>query len=214
MAITIVPAILVTTRAEWQERLQQVQGIFERVQIDVIDGQYAENETLDFPLMTGVEELQLDMHLMVKEPIFWVEKCRRLGAKWVTGQVEQMSDQHKFAELVKMGNMEVGLALDLETSIKSLESGVLSLVDHILLMSVKAGFSGQLFASQVLAKIKETRRLVSPKVEIGVDGGINETNITQIAQAGADVAYIGSALWKATDIKKKLEQLEKAAKLT
>lgn len=210
--MVIVPTILVKTQNEWHERIKQVRGVFDRVQIDVIDGQFAEAKTLDFSQMTGLEKFRPDFHLMVKEPIFGVEKCRRLGAGWVTGQIEQMSNQGKFVEMVKLGNMKAGLAVDLNTGLDQLDKPVLAKIDHLLLMSVKAGAGGQLFAPQVLAKIKAARQLVGNRVEIGVDGGIDEASIAQVARAGADVAYIGSALGKARDIQEKFEQLKKAAK--
>lgn len=214
MPLHIVPTMLVSTPEEWQERVERIRGVFDRVQIDVIDGKFAETKTLNFSQMTGAENFQLDLHLMVEEPINWVEKCRRLNAGWVTGQIEWMSDQMKFVEMVKMGNMKAGLALDLDTKLDQLDKTVLSEIDQLLLMSVKAGFSGQLFDKKVLPKIEAARKVVGPEVEIGVDGGINVTNVGRVAQAGADVAYVGSALWQTEDVGKKLEELKAAAKLT
>jgi ribulose-phosphate 3-epimerase len=208
--MVIVPTILVSTQEEWQERVQRIRGFSDRVQIDVIDGKFAANKTVDFSQMTGVEGLKLDLQLMVEEPIDWVEKCRKLGASLVIGHVEKMADQKQFVELVKMGNMRVGLGLDLDTDLSALDSRMVGRIDHVLLMSVKAGFSGQLFQEKVLPKIEAARQMVGSQIEISVDGGINATNVSRIARVGADVAYVGSALWEAQNLQERFEELKAA----
>ncbi|OGD62016.1 hypothetical protein A2160_00425 [Candidatus Beckwithbacteria bacterium RBG_13_42_9] len=206
----IIPTILVQTKTEWQNEIRRLANIFSRVQIDVIDGQFAANTTVSFNDMGDLPEAAKDFHLMVVEPINWVEKCRGKGASLVIGQIEKMSDQKKFIEMVKLGNMKAGLALDLETEVDKLDKSAINLADHILLMSVKAGFSGQLFDERVLAKIKIVRQMVGEGIEISVDGGINETNIRSVVQAGANVVYLGKTILEADDVENKLSELRKA----
>jgi len=205
--VQIIPTILVKTSAAWQQRVNQLADISQRLQVDILDGRFANNTTISIDQIKNDRGLILDIHLMVEEPINWVEPCRSKGASLVIGQIEKMSGQRRFVEIVKWANMKAGLALDLETDVNRLDANVINLVDHILIMSVKAGFSGQLFDERVLAKIKAVRSMVGEKIEIGVDGGINETNIRQVVETGADVVYVGKALWEATNIQEKLNQL-------
>jgi len=145
---------------------------------------------------------------MVEEPIYWLEKCRQIKADLVIGHIEKMANQVKFMEKAGMGDMRVGLGLDLDTEVEKLDKEALSRADHLLLMSVKAGFSGQEFDSRTLDKIKRLRSLVGENLEIGVDGGINENNIRQIVEAGADVLCVGSALWEVKDTRQALKKLK------
>ena len=203
----IVPVILTKTFQEFKEKLTRVQGLVDRVQVDIIDGQFTNNQTIGVEEIINPNNVQLDIHLMVNEPIYWVEKCRKIGTSLVVGQIEKMSSQKKFLEIVKMGNMQAGLGLDLNTNLEEIDKEVIPQIDHILLMSVKAGFSGQEFDDQVLEKIKRARKLVGKSIEVGVDGGINEANIKKVVKAGANVLYLSSALWRADNMKRKLSEL-------
>lgn len=210
MAI-IVPAILPKTLKEWQEKIRRIQGLVSRAQVDIIDNQFADNKTIDLNKIKPWVEINLDVQLMVKEPIFWVGKCRKIGASLVIGQIEMMPNQLEFIEMVKQSRMRTGLGLDLETALERLDREVIGKIDHVLLMSVKTGFSGQKFNLKVLEKIKKLRNLAGKNLEIGVDGGICEHNIRQLIEAGADVLYIGSALWRVKDIHQTLEKLKDMA---
>ena len=211
MKVKIIPAILPKTRQEWQEKLDKIQGLVSRVQVDIIDGRFADNKTIDLAEIKILPEMKIDVQLMVEEPIYWLEKCRQIKAALVVGHIEKMTNQVEFMETAVMGNMKVGLGLDLDTEVEKLDKEALSRADHLLLMSVKAGFSGQEFDSRVLNKIKRLRGLVGESLEIGVDGGINEYNIRQIVEAGADVLYVGSALWEVKDTRQALKKLKDLA---
>ena len=208
----IIPAILVKTPEEWQEKIQKIQSLVSRIQIDIIDNRFADNKTIDLTEIKILPEMKIDVQLMVEEPIFYIEKCRQTEASLVIGQVEMMKNQLEFVEKAKTGKMKAGLGLDLDTEVEKLDKEALLRADHLLLMSVKAGFSGQEFDSRALDKIKRLRSLVGENLEIGVDGGINETNIGSIVEAGANILYIGSALWKMEDIHRALEKLRDLAK--
>lgn len=209
MAITIVPAILVKTKDEWLKKRSLILRIFQRIQLDVVDGKFADNKTLAFSQMTGLKNFCLDVHLMVRDPINWIGSCSQLKANLVVGHVEMMNNQALFLKKVKQAGIKSGLALNIETNLERLDKNILTRLDQLLLMSVSSGFSGQLFDEQVLAKIKTARKLIGKQIEIGVDGGLNENNLSQVVRAGADVLYIGSAFWQAGNIEKKLKKLKK-----
>ncbi len=218
--VEVIPAILTDNITELEAMLKRVDDAVDldeanvhRVQIDVIDGQFAENKTVDPINMGGIDtNLSLDFHLMVKEPVNWVEKCANAGADRIIGQIEMMASQVQFVGKVQETGLYVGLAVDLDTPISKLDAVVLTSVDVILLMAVKAGFGGQKFDERVLDKIKELDEIrVRDKTpfKICVDGGETEETIPETHFAGADEVVIGKRLF-AGSIAENVEKMQKA----
>lgn len=204
--IEIIPAILTNRVSEYEELLRQVEESVEanaanikRIQVDIIDGVYVDNRTIDPANIVGVDTiLSLDFHLMVKEPVNWIEKCANAGADRIIGQIEEMSSQEEFVKKVAETGLYVGLGVDLETPISKLDPPVLSNVDVILLMAVKAGWGGQEFDKRVLEKIREVDEIRSRDAtpfKICVDGGETTTTIDDTHFAGADEVVIGRRLF-------------------
>lgn len=198
--LKIVPAILTSDEAELKEMLSRCEGVVERVQIDIIDGIFADNKTVDPEVLESVEtKLKIDYQLMVKDPIEWIEKCRCGKAQRIIGHLEMMDSQKEFVDKVVEVGLEVGLGLDLDTSVDKLENDILKRLDCVLVMSVKAGFGGQEFCEKVIKKIKRLNELKKKEgydFKICVDGGVTLDNIKIIAEAGTDEVAIGRKLFK------------------
>jgi len=218
--IEIIPAILTNDINELKEKLalcEEVQsidlGLIDRVQIDIIDGVFANNKTIDPSVLGSIDtSLKLDFHLMVDEPISWVEKCVGLGADRIIGQIEKMSSQVEFIGKVTSTGLKVGLAIDLETPVSKLDSLVLNNLDVILVMSVKAGFGGQKFDTEVLSKIKlldEIRSRDNTPFRICDDGGITLDKIGDVRREGVDEVSIGKRLFKG-DLKENINKFRSA----
>src|SRR3972149_3713432 len=100
--VLVVPAILTSDPGELTKFLALVEGVVKRVQVDIIDGDFVENKTIDPEVFEHVDtELLVDFHLMVKEPKNWVERCARAGADRIIGQIEMMSSQEEFVGKVQ-----------------------------------------------------------------------------------------------------------------
>lgn len=207
MLVNIIPAILTNNLTDLETKLKIIDEAVEvneapvrRVQIDVIDGVFIDNKTVDPANMLGVEtNLSLDFHLMVKEPIKWVEKCASAGADRIIGQIEMMENQVEFVGKVAETGLYVGLAIDLDTPVSNLDPVVLNNVDVVLVMAVKAGRGGQKFEPSVLDKIKELDEIRvrdNTPFKICVDGGETEDTIPESHWAGADEVVIGQRLFK------------------
>ncbi len=219
--INIIPAILTDNLTDLNDKVKRindvsyVEGITVRtIQIDVIDGVFADNRTVDPVNLVGLDtDLGIDFHLMVKEPVNWIEKCANAGADRIIGQIEMMKNQVEFVEKVQETGLYIGLAIDLETPISELNALILNNVDVILLMAVKAGFGGQKFDKRVLDKIKELDEIrVRDRTlfKICVDGGETEDVIDNTHLAGADEVVIGKRLFDG-DLAENIKRFEQAA---
>lgn len=221
--IEIIPAILTNDPKELEEKIRQVEGLARldseskragRVQIDIVDGVFADNKTISLEAVANIDtDLLLDIQLMTKEPADWVERAVRAMADRVIGHIEMMSDQARFIEKVAETGEKVGLAIDLPTPVSALDTVALNNLDVVLVMLVKAGFGGQDFQEPALEKVTKLSSYKANnncKYRICVDGGINEENIAKVRQAGADEAVIGHPLFEG-NIQGKLEGLRRAA---
>ncbi|KKQ92655.1 MAG: Ribulose-phosphate 3-epimerase [Candidatus Woesebacteria bacterium GW2011_GWA2_40_7] len=204
--INIIPAILTNNVTELEEKVKRINDVsyiegttVRTIQIDIIDGVFADNRTVDPANLVGLDtDLGLDFHLMVKEPINWIEKCANAGADRIIGQIEMMKNQVEFVGKVQETGLYVGLALDLETPVTELDSLILNNVDVVLLMAVKAGWGGQRFDKRVFDKIKELDEIRSrdkTPFKICVDGGETTDVIDDTHYAGADEVVIGKRLF-------------------
>ena len=196
----IVPTIFAFDHISLEERLERFEGLAERVQLDIADANFAAQPTLDVDVM--VEQpttLKRDVHLMIAEPVEWLEKCREEAVDLVIGQIESMSSQAEFKKTAESLGIKWGLAVDLDTAITDLDWLVAQTADQLLVMTVRAGKEGQKLDQKGLDKVKALRQKGFTK-EICVDGGINETTIVKCLEAGADVLAIGSSLNQAPDV--------------
>lgn len=190
----IIPAILENNWEEIQKKLEICSSFASDIHIDFIDGEFAENKSfLEFePFKEYRQRFNLEAHLMVKEPIDYLEKLAEAGFGTFVGHVEMMSDQVEFvAKGEELGS--VALALDLHTPIEEIKINLDDL-DQILLMSVKAGKSGQEFDSSIISKIKLLREKYLGKIEI--DGGINKDTLPLAKSAGANNFCVTSSLFR------------------
>ncbi len=207
--IEIIPAILTNNIGELKEKLAICEGIVERVQIDIIDGVFANNKTIDPSVLANIDtNLKLDFHLMVDEPINWVEKCVGLGSDRIIGQIEKMSSQVEFVGKATSAGLKVGLAIDLATPVSKLDPLILNNLDVVLVMSVKAGFGGQKFDPSALLRINELNKIRSrdnTPFRICDDGGITLEWIDDVRREVVDEVSIGKRIFKgdlADNIKK------------
>ncbi len=212
--VEIIPAILTLDIKEVEEKLKRAEGVVKRVQIDIIDGIFANNKTVDPSALEYIEtDLNLDFHLMTKEPIDWVERAARGGTERIIGQIEKMSDQLAFVGKVQEVGANVGLAIDIETPVSALDPVVLTNLDVVLVMAVPAGFGGQKFDERALNKVKqldEIRARDDSPFRICVDGGETSDVIDDTKLAGADEIVIGRRLFEG-DLRQNVERYIKAS---
>jgi ribulose-phosphate 3-epimerase len=202
---TIIPSILTNNPEEVSGVIKSLNDVIlphgfplDRVQIDINDGSFLGVKTIEPLLLYDIEtDLDIDFHLMTKEPATWVEDCVRGQADRIIGQIEKMGDQISFVGKVSEVGAKVGLAVDIETPLDQLDESIMTSLDVILLMSYPAGYGGQKFDEKVLEKIqclKEMREIDAKPFKICVDGGIDFDNIKKVKMAGADEVTVGKRL--------------------
>ncbi len=207
--IKIIPAPLVKDLTALEEAIKKVEGLSSKIQIDVVDGKFAPVETVTPEMLQLIDTTaEIEMHLMVDEPINWLGRCVSAGVTSVFGQIEKMSDIQAFITESEAAGLKTGLALDINTPVSKIEDWI-NLVDSVLLMSVPAGAQGQTFDVRVLEKIK-TAREMSPFVTITIDGGLNEENIRKCLEVGGEKMEfaVGSEILKAEDPEAVYRKLE------
>ena len=211
--IQIIPAILTAAPEELKLLLSKAEGVVERVQIDIIDGVFAANKTIDPSILENIDtNLKVDFHLMTKEPVDWVERCVRGMADRIIGQVEQISNQIEFIGKVQEVGASVGLAIDIKTPVSKIEPAIITSLDVVLVMSVPAGFGGQTFDNRVLDKIKELDEIRvrdDTPFRICDDGGVTLENIGDVRVTGVDEVAIGKKIFEG-NLKDNIEKYRKA----
>jgi ribulose-phosphate 3-epimerase len=197
--VKVIPSILTNSPREAIDKLAKLEIVTHQVQIDIIDGLFVNNQTIDPSVLSIAKTtLALDFHLMTNEPIDWVDRCIQARAKRIIAQIENMSDQMAFINKVKKFGLDVGLALNIDTPVENIKAEALANLDTVLLMSYPAGFGGQPFNKKVLEKVKrllELKQTNNYHYTIGIDGGVSEENIKSIILAGVGEVTVGSRLF-------------------
>jgi ribulose-phosphate 3-epimerase len=170
------------------------------VHVDVMDGHFVPNITFGPPVVKAIRPvttLPLDCHLMIENPDEFIPAFAEAGADMVSVQVEACRHLNRTLQLILDHGMLPGVVLNPATPVEML-SEVLSMVHHVLVMSVNPGFGGQKFLPRSIARIAHLRRLrheLGLNYRIEVDGGIAHDTVASVVEAGADMLVAGSAIF-------------------
>ena len=194
----VVPAILTDDDQALPRMIRQAEQFTDYVQIDFMDGEFVPSHSVPCDILSRISmNLAWEAHLMVKEPQNELGRLRDGGAQRVIFHVEATGSPAEVIRQARQLNLGVGLALNPETPVSSV-STLIDGVDSVLFLTVHPGYYGSRFLPEVLSKIADLRGL-APSMEIGVDGGIKESNISDIAHMGVDTIYVGSAIFMQPD---------------
>lgn len=186
----------------------------EYIHIDVMDGIFVPSISFGMPIIKSIRPLTdkiFDLHLMIEEPIRYVDEFTSLGADIITVHVEACKDTAATLKRIKELGVKAGITLNPDTPLSDVRE-YLPLADILLIMSVVPGFGGQKFIEASLDKLREAvilRDELGLNYDIEVDGGVNFDNIRDIHEAGANIIVAGSTVFKgnAADNVKKLIEL-------
>ncbi|MBI2086269.1 ribulose-phosphate 3-epimerase [Candidatus Daviesbacteria bacterium] len=206
--IQIIPAILATSKEQFQKDLSKIISVEALrngwVHIDFADNKFVQNKTINpgivqkFPI-----NFRKEAHLMVSKPREWIDDLVKAGFERVIIHLEagKVDEAINYAQSQRL---KIGLAIKNETDIENLESHI-DKIDTVLLMSIIPGFQGQPLIPNSLRRIKEVKNK-SWRIRIGIDGAVRDDNIKDIVDSGVDFVIVGSYLLKG-NIDKNLENL-------
>lgn len=168
---------------------------------DVMDGLFVPSISFGMPVLESIRpatNLVCDAHLMITEPIRYIEAFKKAGADLITIHLEACEDVDATIAKIRDCGCKVGISICPETPVSTLEKYV-DKVDMVLIMSVHPGFGGQKFIPESLDKIRELKAMLLEKnlnVDIQVDGGIYTSNVEEVLKAGANIIVAGSAVFR------------------
>lgn len=182
--------------------------------LDIMDGHFVPNITFGAPVIKCVRKYThkpFDVHLMITDPLKYIDDFADAGADIITFHVECGSDIDKTIEKIKSRGIKAGLVIKPKTPAEAVFE-YLDKIDLVLVMTVEPGFGGQSFMADMLPKVRAIkeeckRRGIDMLVE--ADGGIGDKTIAQAAQAGVDVCVAGTAVFKAADAAEAIKELQK-----
>lgn len=206
----VTPAILVSSQAEYNQRLAVVRQLTDRFQLDIVDGEFADNKTIELAQISQPAGLKLDIQLMVVRPSEYLRSALALSPNLIIIEFECQEEIEPLLAQIKQAGRKVGLAIAPSTSVEQVKA-LLPLIDHLLIMGVEPGFSGQELIIEVLDKVEQARA-IRPNLEIGLDGGVNSENLAQVAAAAFDVVNLNTYLFSAADPASRYSELMEALK--
>ena len=170
--------------------------------IDVMDGKFVENDTSELMreyavALSHITQLGLDVHLMVENVEEYIDEYIDLEPRILTFHIEAVNDKNRIINIIndlKENNIKVGLAISPDTDLNLIKE-YLPLVHMILVMTVVPGKGGQSLIPETLEKIKELKKYVTDNnidIDIEADGGINDKNVKDVVDAGANIIVAGS----------------------
>lgn len=191
--------------ADFKELGKEIRTIEENgaeyLHFDVMDGIFVPNISFGIPVLASIRpctKMVCDAHLMITEPIRYVEAFVKAGADLITIHLEACEDVQATIDKIRECGVKVGISICPDTPVSSLEEWV-DKVDMVLIMSVHPGFGGQSFIPTSLDKIRELKAMIDQKgltVDIQVDGGIGLGNVEEVVKAGANIIVAGSSVFK------------------
>jgi len=189
----IVPALLSDDAQTFETLVRQTEGFTDYAQFDIMDGEFVPSNSIVCDHISALHtKLRWEAHLMVMYPENHLEAFRQAGAEKAVFHFEATPSPLTVIARARSLGLEVGLAVNPESTVSDIIT-LVPVVDSVLFLTVHPGFYGAKFLPEVLDKVVELRSYL-PNVEIGVDGGIKENNVLEVARLGVDVIYVGSAI--------------------
>ena len=214
--IEISPSVLGADLMRLGEEIRMVEALgIHWLHLDNMDGHFAPNISFGPDFVRAIRrqtKLFLDTHLMLSEPMKYIEAYARAGADLITVHAEADDNCAEVLEAIHALGVKAGVSINPETPVEALEP-LLPLCDLVLVMTVKPGFGGQTLREDCVAKIPKIREMIAETgrdILIEVDGGVKQSNAAQVIEAGADVLVMGTGLFRADDPKAVVKTLSVA----
>lgn len=203
--IKIAPSLLAADLMNLGAEIQKMLDLgITRLHYDVMDAHFVPNLSFGTSMCEEIKQrfpaLQMDVHLMMDNPLEYLEVFAKAGADIITLHQEVLRDAGAAMQKIKALGVKCGLSVKPKTGAETLLP-CLDSVDNLLIMTVEPGFGGQEFMPDMLDKLRFLRSQ-GYRGDLAVDGGVNGENAPEIVRAGANVLVMGTAFFRAKDAKK------------
>lgn len=202
--IQIAPSMLAADFLHLNKDVEVVNENADLFHLDIMDGVFVPNISYGFPVVEAIASAArkpLDVHLMIVQPEKYIERFARIGVSMLSFHLNATDQPAQTLLHIREAGMKAGLVINPDMPVDSLYP-YLHLCDHILLMSVYAGFGGQKFIEETYARIRTLKAEIDRQgllVKIEVDGGVSPANAKALIDAGAEILVAGSAVFKSDD---------------
>lgn len=212
--LQIAASILSSDFGRVNEEIQSVSPYVDMIHVDVMDGHFVPNLTFGAPVIEKFKiGRPMDVHLMIENPQNYLEDFAKAVSKahgkrsdcYITVHQEACSHLHRVIQQIKHLGCKAGVAINPATPLYTIEA-ILPELDLVLIMSVNPGFGGQEFIQSVLPKVQALRKK-APKINIAIDGGINDKTAKMAVKAGVNILVAGAYIFKSKDRQKAIESL-------
>jgi len=211
--VQIAPSILSADFANLQRDIMwaEMAGA-DLIHIDVMDGHFVPNITIGAPVVKDLRKttaLPLDAHLMITDPLKYIEDFARAGADVITVHIESEGDTRETLEKIKALGVRPAVSVKPKTPVENVFP-YLDIVDMVLVMTVEPGFSGQSFMADMMPKVQKLSAEINRRqldVDIQVDGGINADTVPVAICSGANILVAGNAVFGAEDLTAAIEAI-------
>lgn len=216
--IKISPSLLSANLADFANECASIERDgADLIHIDVMDGHFVPNITFGAPVIKWARpaaNIPFDVHLMIDEPIRYIEDFAKAGADIITVHIEACDDVNATIDKIHSFGIKAGVVVKPKTPIDVVYP-LLDKIEMVLIMTVEPGFGGQGLIEETLPKIRELKNEIERRgleLPIEVDGGIKADNIARVAEYGADIFVAGSSVFGKEDRKAAMDELRAACK--
>lgn len=206
--VDVIPGILTDSLEDAQSKLKKLEGLVNLVHIDVADGRFVPNLTIQAKDIAKLEtKIPFNLHLMIYTENNQIYPFGRTKAEGLIFYPKTTKNPKSAVEIIKTFGKKVGLAFDPD-DIVSEQASLFPYIDFALVLGVTPGFTGQEFQPAILPKISQIKE-IQPQLKVGVDGGINDKTAKMAVTAGADFIVSSSFIWESESPSQAIEILKK-----